>query len=503
MADTTNLDALDASTPHRLRQEILAHPDIQALLARHPGQQTQLKACVDGLIQEGTTEVETLVMATKKTFDAATGRVRIFLSYKRAMHADVARSLRKTLQALGGSRIDVFLDEVKIESGRDWLDSIKRGLRLANCLILLVPDDFDEREWPIFEAAFFVGRMLPGERLICLHHPSVAIPRQLQTFQGDKADAAGIGNLLNRLLVAPNFLPGLPSINPDSESFLEEHAQKLARQFSGPTRLRSRPRMNYVKLELAKLGQLDGPEDLLASRVVDSRGLSEMFFFTGDTPCNLGRVLHVTNQDRGRHDSWLSELAECIREEIAQRRGEVPFAKFATPDNRRFFRPVLREIEEDERGVAHRVEIIFGEHLSGITDDPDDLQVIEAVLRLAARMRSEILTRMRRPRRAEDVERVERVLKRIEREAQDEGFRDQQMLLQLFSGAAHDAIAGIYESWTRYRNDTASGKLDRAFATRDAKLCREALDEVSDMNLEFTKLAAQRYADMLTEQSQD
>ena len=33
--------------------------------------------------------------------------------------------------------------------------------------------------------------MLPGDRLICLHHPEVAIPKQLEAFQGIVADAAG------------------------------------------------------------------------------------------------------------------------------------------------------------------------------------------------------------------------------------------------------------------------------------------------------------------------
>ena len=194
MADAFDLDALDLPSRMSQRQEILDHTDIKALGARFPDRQVELRACIDGLIQEGPAVTETLVLATKKAFDAIVGKFRVFLSYKRALHADLAKSLRQTLQGLGGAKIDVFLDEVKIQSGKDWFDSIRRGLKGANCLILLVPDDTDEREWPIFEAAFFVGRMLPGERLICLHHPAVAIPRQLQAFQGDRADVAGMAS---------------------------------------------------------------------------------------------------------------------------------------------------------------------------------------------------------------------------------------------------------------------------------------------------------------------
>ena len=309
-------------------QDVLAHPEIKALAARFPEHEKRLRLCIEGLSSEGPAETETLVQAAKKAFDAITGKLQVFLSYKRMQHAHVAQLLRKSLQGLGGSKIEVFLDEVKIEAGQDWFNSIKKSLKSANCLVLLVPDDSDEREWPIFEAAFFAGRMLPGERLICLHHPAVRIPRQLAAFQGYKADAAGVEQLLHRLLVKPNVVPGLNAINPDCESFLEEHAKKVAEQFSGPTRLRPRATMNFVTLELSRPGELRDQQDLLRSKVIAARGLDDMFFYTGDVPCELHRVLGIRDGIAGRHDVWLAELTDCIREESAHRRAEVPFAKF-------------------------------------------------------------------------------------------------------------------------------------------------------------------------------
>ena len=240
--------------------------------------------------------------------------------------------------------------------------------------------------------------MLPGERLICLHHPDVQMPHQLATFQGEKADAAGVEKLLRRLLIEPDVIPGLDAINPACEPFLKEHAKAVAERFSGPVRLKPRATLNYVTLELTKPGEFNDQHDLLYSRVVDARGLGEMFFYTGDLPCELRKVLGIRDGDTGRHDVWLAELTECIREATAHRRAEVPFAKFSTPDGKQIFRPVLRQIEEDETGAAHRLEISFGEHLIGITDNPDDLQIIEAALRLAARTRGEILTRLNKPR---------------------------------------------------------------------------------------------------------
>jgi hypothetical protein len=479
-------------------QEVLAHPEIQAL-AQRPEDEQRLRHCVEALSSEGPADTGTLVQATKKAFEAVTGKLQVFLSYKRAQHADVAELLRSSLQGFGANKIEVFLDAVKIESGRDWFNSIKKNLKSANCLVLLVPDDADEREWPIFEAAFFAGRMLPGERLICLHHPDVAMPHQLATFQGGKADAAGVEQLLRRLLIEPEVIPGLDAINPACEPFLEEHAKRVAEKFSGPVRLKPRATLNYVTLELSRPGEFENQDDLLRSRVIGARGLSEMFFYSGDLPCELQKVLHIKNGETGRHDVWLAELTDCIREATAHRRAEVPFAKFSTPDGRQIFRPVLRQIEEDETGAAHRLEISFGEHLIGITDNPDDLQIIEAALRLAARTRGEILTRLSMPRNADDVERVERVLKRIERESQDEGFRDRRMLCQLFNTDDQKIIERMYDDWEHYRNETRTGKMDKAFADKDWVLLREALQEITKMNREFMILAVRCYGKMLGE----
>jgi hypothetical protein len=365
--------------------------------------------------------------------------------------------------------------------------------------VLLVPDDSDEREWPIFEAGFFAGRMLPGERLICLHHPAVHMPRQLAAFQGYMADAAGVEKLLRRLLVEPQVVPGLNAINPNCGRLLPENARKVAEQFSGPVRLKPRATMNYVTLELSRPGVFSNQHHLLCSKVIAARGLGDMFFYTGDLPCELHRVLDIRDGSPGRHDVWLGELTECIRDATAHRRAEVPFAKFSTPDGRQTFRPVLRQIEEDETGIAHRLEIVFGEHLIGITDNPDDLQIIEAALRLAARIRAEILTKLSRPRNADDVERIERVFKRIEREAWDEGFRDRDMLAQLFKPGDRETIERMYDDWENYRNDQNTGKLDQAFSMKDFASLREALRGVKKMNREFTMIAVQRYAEMLAD----
>jgi hypothetical protein len=165
MSQAESLSEAVLPFPAKQVQDVLAHPEIKALATRFPDHTKQLRSAIEGLSNEGPVETEILVQATKKAFDAITGKLRIFLSYKRVQHADVAGLLRKSLQGLGGTKIDVFLDEMKIESGQDWFNSIRKGLKGANCLVLLVPDDSDEREWPIFEEPVAESDLEPLNRL--------------------------------------------------------------------------------------------------------------------------------------------------------------------------------------------------------------------------------------------------------------------------------------------------------------------------------------------------
>jgi hypothetical protein len=479
--------------------ELLGDQELATMLRKNPQHEGQILSCLRSLAADPLAGPDASLQAKKKAIEAITGKLRVFISYKRESHAEVALDLQETLLAFGSLKMDVFLDAVNIEAGKDWYDSIRKGLRSANCLILLVPDHSGEREWPIFEAGYFAGGMLAGERLICLHHPKVEIPRPLAAFQGHKATAGEIEKMLCELLVDPGVVPGLPAINPNCRKSLSERAKKLAEEFSAPTHFTARVTMNFVKLELGKPGHLRTTEDLLDCVVIDSRGLSEMFFYTGRLPAPLAKVLDVTANDMRGHDVWLTELTDSIRDEIDHRRGEVPFARFSTPDRKQFYRPLLQEVEEDENGVVHRMEIVFGEHLSGANNDPDDLQVMEAGLRLAARLRGEILGPLRSAKGPEDVARAERILKRIEREAYDAGFRNRRMLIRLFSPVEQKRIDRMYDDWTKYRNEEHTGLLDRAFAQRDCDLLRVALAEVETMNRMFTISAAERYVELLKE----
>ena len=109
------------------------------------------------VISEREADLDTRVEATRKAFRAVTGKVGIFISYKRAEHAEAAQALELALRSFGGQKVNVFLNTSSLAYGKNWYQSIGQSLKNAHCFILLVPDDADEREWPIFEAGCFAG----------------------------------------------------------------------------------------------------------------------------------------------------------------------------------------------------------------------------------------------------------------------------------------------------------------------------------------------------------
>jgi hypothetical protein len=210
---------------------VLAHPDLKELADQSSTHGERLRVCVEGIVRERPADLNTRVEAARKAFRAITDKLSVFISYKRTQHAQAATKLKDTLDAFGNEKVDVFLDTQSLAYGEDWYHKIGERLKEANCFILLVPDVTDEREWPIFETGYFAGQMLPGERLVCLHHPNVAVPKQIQMYHATTATKKDVQKLLQDILVLPNFIPGLEAINAKSKNRLADDARPCAPAF--------------------------------------------------------------------------------------------------------------------------------------------------------------------------------------------------------------------------------------------------------------------------------
>ena len=126
----------------------------------------------------------------------------------------------------------------------------------------------------------------------------------------------------------------------------------------------------------------------------------------------------------------------------------------------------------------------------------DNRMICRSSRRLGDRIRTEILTRLRKPKNADDVERVERVLKRIEREALDEGFRDRSMLTQLFESPE---IERMYDEWEQDYRSPQGRVAGQGVRDQGLRPAASGSAGVKTMNREFTIVAVRRYSEMLTD----
>src|SRR4051812_15466914 len=91
---------LNQSTDEQI-QNILNNYEIQSYFKKFPNYQPRLHECIKGIMTEGPADLDIRIEAIKKAFKAITGKLSIFLSYKRDEHADAAESLEEILKICG------------------------------------------------------------------------------------------------------------------------------------------------------------------------------------------------------------------------------------------------------------------------------------------------------------------------------------------------------------------------------------------------------------------
>ena len=132
-----------------------------------------------------------MVSATLKCAAAIIYGVRVFISYKMSQRtqADILRDIIKT-RGFAGILNDgefPFLAARTLKPGQKYRNAILSALDATHWFIFLLPDTSLDRTWTTFEAGYFRKAMLPGDRLICIHHPEVAKSGPLEEFNAVEA----------------------------------------------------------------------------------------------------------------------------------------------------------------------------------------------------------------------------------------------------------------------------------------------------------------------------
>lgn len=97
----------------------------------------------------------------------------VFISHANKDKADLIEELYQSLDKLG---IKIFYDKESLEWGDNWKDRILNGTKKAEFAIIVISENFFDREWTERELAEFLGRQdRNGQKLILpiLHNISV------------------------------------------------------------------------------------------------------------------------------------------------------------------------------------------------------------------------------------------------------------------------------------------------------------------------------------------
>jgi hypothetical protein len=479
----------DAESPV---QQLQGHQQVQSVYQRFPHHTSFLDRCCHILSKKHRAQpIERLVSGVLKAHQAMDDQYRVFISYRRVDHAAVATKLYRVLEGLGAGRVNAFLDTSSIAYGDEWLEQLNRDSGECHAFIMLAPPD--TREWLVYEAAIFEKMMVPGDRLIVIHHPSVSPPPQLTRYNACPAEPGHLYNLLCQILIEPDAAPGLPPINARCSDLVREQAIDIARRFELPD-LTERPILNFVRLQLIQSGQVADLDMLLNARVTASDGLDSMFGRSQKTAETLRHVLEARSTDGlAAHRHWLEELLPGVQSAINGNVGDATFSTFVGSNGDITYRPALRAVFEDEDRHVHALDIVFFESLGGRIGGPIELEILRTAIRLATRFRWGILSKL--PLQHDhQVKQIERILITIERDSYYNGILDDKLLPQLFESPERERIMGMYKEYASYRNpEKKNGKLDIAFANGDRAEVQMILTRMKEMNKEFIMAGGIRY----------
>ena len=461
-------------------------------------------------IAEQNLPTDLAIKSFERAVDAIKNGIRAFISYK-FIHHELAKKFRDFIRDYGQSRLArdrdgqpaVFIAEQGVEAGKDYWKQIQDEIDKAHWFFLLLPDVQLDREWSIYEAGYFHRGMTVSERLICVHHKSVAKAAQFQYLQAYDSSLEGLQRLFTQLFFEDQAIPGMKQIGfDDKKKNLPKDADELSKLFH-PAAV---PDVcgRFIDIEHREGIFYDKMEDLLSARILDMKNLNEAFDRPDTFRGTFGELVASVN-DEAHGRQWLDGLNGALHDVVTghlPRTVEVPFfgAKRGW-----VFRPNLYCVWKytESKQIEH-FQVIFTEEIGErVVNVPGKIAALETALRWAYRGWWEIYAAYDRPLTKDDVEDIYRYTQRAEHEVQSRGVMDPEIMLEAFKDPEKKVLKDHYtKCLTEYRNKTNSGKFDKAFRDRDPKLMRNCLDDFRPNSCWFLKAAAKRFAELIDEEIQ-
>lgn len=455
--------------------------------------------------------------------------IKIFISHKQE-EGEAARKIKSLLEYFGNDRLSCFVSEL-IAPGKPYPERIEEELRESLWFLFLYTDPQLTWDWCLYEAGMFRGWMEPHDRLTCLYHREGHLPDAISRFQAVKAEPEGVEVFLRELYTKPPLPaiepvgegdPGVPAMDPinpkiaDSQEDFDSLITRLCEAVGSPAPEKERIHHNkYVFLtpEWPHDGEPSWPltDDEtrieLASCAVTTDDKTAALFGLGAAPRDAtweSLIGHYTRQDGG-DQRWLDELEDSLNQACRRLAVQPVFANFRASESGKIFRPMIYRTDFALDGSTCECRVIFIDSLSrgSSREQPEDVRVLLTSLRLAIRLRWEILERFQNkleilhaetPDAAIGAELKER-LELIQWESDSLGLLDRDKLISVFPEEDRQKVHEMYDEWEDLGPTLFDAEkiVDQERRYSDMEV---ALGRLAKLNEEYLRMATHLFSDM-------
>ena len=249
-----------------------------------------------------------------------------------------------------------------------------------------------------------------------IHRPSELPFQGISKFQNTAAEEEKIFEFLSQLLTQPNKVPGREAVNPHLDTeHLRQSCRKLT-QLLEPRRAEWKDFGCFVELQIDIDAIKAGTFSIQDAKILAGRKLDTIFGVDGPVGGTLADLIKQINDkdNRGWMDDLQIQITECVE-------GRSPSFLCACirAQSSYMYRPFVVAMSED--GPFRKFKVLFAETLSGRSRADKRLLAFQTALRLAFRIRWEVLEEYGQMTTERELRQTRHLLRSIETEGMQDG----------------------------------------------------------------------------------
>ena len=476
---------------------LLRDPAIAEFIRAHPKAEKRIRRAAEQLAKEP----DALQAMWKLLPALGENAVNVFFSYKKKDER-VAETIVKLLRehARGKLEIEYMADFTTEITGKQWREKIRASICHANWFILLLPDPSDDWDWCLYETGLFEALGTSADRLICIHHPDINVPDQIEGYHAVPATNDDVKDFLRMVYVMDHPLPGMKPISKLTEAEIQELAKKIVDAIRPPRKAMYRVIFPpWVELKIEHAARLENQDDLDEASVVSCNGEALNIFGFLRRPRTWGMLRSDVTEEDSR---WREELLKAIKR-IAEGKTFSPIQAVFKNRTGKMYRPVACAIDRlgNNEGPIELFHITFVEEVGALdlSSIPKSLSILATILRLSIRFRWEVLESFSKGgMEEEDVARLESTYLRMRADSRSRGVViDQAAVESIFPPAKARRVSELFTAWHTLKNDQGTGELDIAIREKDVQRIPGILTRAIPVSQEFLEMAADRFSELI------